>query len=104
MRNGHLVRPILQASVALVVMATCVVPWAVRNKRIFGEYTLSAHGMLNLWMGNHTGTDGGSQVSQNEGERHPVSSSGTTGQECKDGSSGRIRTYDQAINSRPLYH
>ena len=23
---------------------------------------------------------------------------------CENGSSGRIRTYDQSVNSRPLYH
>ena len=30
----------------------------------------------------------------------------TTDNDCRDrdGSGGRIRTYDQAVNSRPLYH
>jgi 4-amino-4-deoxy-L-arabinose transferase-like glycosyltransferase len=54
-----LIRPIAQASVALLVVGTCLIPWAIRNKRTFGEYALSAHGKLNLWMGNHAGTDGG---------------------------------------------
>ncbi len=53
-----LIRPIFQASVALLIMATCLVPWAIRNKRTFGEYTLSAHGELNMWMGNNPESDG----------------------------------------------
>jgi 4-amino-4-deoxy-L-arabinose transferase-like glycosyltransferase len=54
----RLLEPILHASVASVVIAIVLMPWAVRNKRTFGEYALSAHGKLNLWMGNHPGTDG----------------------------------------------
>ena len=66
-----LVRPILQAGVALLIMAVCLAPWAIRNKRTFGEYTLSAHGKLNMWMGNNPESDGGYT-------RPPRSTSGMT--------------------------
>ena len=45
-----------------------------------------------------------SQVPVNEDGRHSPASSGTDWQKCENGSSGRIRTYDQSVNSRPLYH
>lgn len=54
-----LLRPVLQASVALLVMGMCLVPWAMRNQQVFGEFTLSAHGGLNMWMGNNPESAGG---------------------------------------------
>jgi integrase len=45
-----------------------------------------------------------SQVPIDETEKHAPASSGTEWQETGNGSSGRIRTYDQSVNSRPLYH
>jgi 4-amino-4-deoxy-L-arabinose transferase-like glycosyltransferase len=54
-----LLRPVLQASVALLIIGICLFPWAMRNQQIFGEFTLSAHGGLNMWMGNNPESDGG---------------------------------------------
>jgi 4-amino-4-deoxy-L-arabinose transferase-like glycosyltransferase len=48
-----LLRPALQASVTLLVIGMCLVPWAVRNRHICGEFVLSTHGGRNLWMGNN---------------------------------------------------
>jgi Phage integrase family len=37
-------------------------------------------------------------------DMHADAPAGTSGQTSEIGSSGRIRTYDQSVNSRPLYH
>ena len=54
--------------------------------------------------GTQTPSDFDSEVSQNEDARHDLALAGMNGHGGLIGSSGRIRTYDQAINSRPLYH
>jgi 4-amino-4-deoxy-L-arabinose transferase-like glycosyltransferase len=48
-----LLRPAVQALVTLLVIGICLFPWAIRNRQIFGEFALSAHGGLNMWMGNN---------------------------------------------------
>ena len=44
------------------------------------------------------------ETPENENLSHDLALADVSGQDAQNGSSGRIRTYDQAINSRPLYH
>jgi len=44
------------------------------------------------------------QDAPNESSRRDLALSGTSGQNTEKYSRGRIRTYDQSVNSRPLYH
>ncbi len=64
---------------------------------VSGDHNLAQHGT-------RMSVDFDSEAPQNEDARHSLALSGTDRQNAKNGSSGRIRTYDQAINSRPLYH
>jgi integrase len=49
-------------------------------------------------------TDEVLQMSQDEERKHAAAPTDAVRQNCENGSSGRIRTYDQSVNSRPLYH
>lgn len=45
--------------VAMIVIAACVAPWAVRNTKLFGHFMLiSSNGGVTFWMGNNPESDG----------------------------------------------
>jgi len=47
-------------TVAIVVMAACILPWTVRNWHVFDRFVLiSTNGGANLWMGNNPEADTG---------------------------------------------
>ncbi len=62
-------------ALALLVMAICIAPWAMRNDRLFGRTVLiSTNGGSNLWMGNNPQSTGAYQEppefpGKNEAER-----------------------------------
>jgi 4-amino-4-deoxy-L-arabinose transferase-like glycosyltransferase len=49
------VRPVLRTLVVMLVMGSCMVPWALRNKRVSGAFIFSGHGGVNLFLGNSPG-------------------------------------------------
>jgi hypothetical protein len=54
--------------------------------------------------GTNAGNDAESEMSERKGVGHELARNGGDWQIPENGSSGRIRTYDQSVNSRPLYH
>ncbi len=66
--------------------------------------TPDSDGRSLAWSGTQMPVVFDTETPENEGASHNLALAGTVRQSARNGSSGRIRTYDQAINSRPLYH
>jgi hypothetical protein len=63
----------------------------------FSGHTVSSAGAAK-WFGENR------EAAESEEDMSAQAHAGTSGQASEFGSSGRIRTYDQSVNSRPLYH
>jgi 4-amino-4-deoxy-L-arabinose transferase-like glycosyltransferase len=58
-KERQVLRGGLAAALMLVALYGTLVPWALRNQRVFGEWVwVSANGGANLWMGNNPASSG----------------------------------------------
>ena len=64
--KGEKLKPVvLRTIIVLIVGGAILVPWQIRNYRVFGQFVLvSTQGGRNLWTGNHPNASGGYMSTQ----------------------------------------
>ncbi len=59
-KEKRLGRPLAAGPVELLVIGALILPWTIRNVRVFGSFVLTTtSGGVNLWMGNNPDSGGG---------------------------------------------
>jgi 4-amino-4-deoxy-L-arabinose transferase-like glycosyltransferase len=57
--GNQILRSLAVTATIVLVMVLLSIPWGLRNENVFGRFNLTSfNGGINLWMGNHPGSDG----------------------------------------------